>query len=90
MAAERRLKDEKWCGQNHVGDENAVYGAAGSSRDNEEEGKFVKDSPGKAWVCGMCTYENEPMHLCCMVCNVGTPEGKRRMEAEDVIDLTGD
>jgi hypothetical protein len=89
MAAERRLKDEKWCGQNHEEAGGNIKAVASSSKDKAVDRTPVPDPPGKSWECGICTFVNEPLHLVCIICNVGTVEAKPLPES-DVIDLTGD
>jgi hypothetical protein len=74
QAAERRHRDNIWCGgqeaitqeakpEDYVSTVVEDSGLTSTKRRLPED-----DVDDKAWACGYCTYMNEPLHLVCSMC----------------------
>ncbi|CAB4486477.1 unnamed protein product [Rhizophagus irregularis] len=74
MAAERRTRDNFWCGseQNRSGIKKPTVGSTTTRPD--VKATTSKSSPiGSQWTCSQCTFINRPMALQCDVCLAERP-----------------
>lgn len=80
-AAERRLRDQKWCGglqqEESTGDnESAVivlhddttHSGRKRARDQDDDQGTLTKRHQSTWICALCTFENQELVLACAMC----------------------
>ncbi|KAI8578533.1 hypothetical protein K450DRAFT_246241 [Umbelopsis ramanniana AG] len=71
-AAERRRRDNIWCGgQEAITQEAKPEDYVSTVQDNgstSSNKRRLDDIDDKAWACNYCTFMNEPLHLVCSMC----------------------
>jgi DNA-dependent metalloprotease WSS1 len=82
QAAERRRRDNIWCGgqeaiTQEAKPEDYVSTFQDSSSGTTSTKRRLDDVDDKAWACGYCTFMNEPLHLVCSMCLQEKTKDKR-------------
>lgn len=74
MAAERRIRDNFWCGseQNRSGIKKPTVGST-TTRPNVKATTSKSSPIGSQWTCSQCTFINRPMASQCDVCLTERP-----------------